>query len=244
MEVVRLQGLSKSFPNNGAEPRWAVRELDLELKKGEVIGLLGPNGAGKTTVIHMLLGLLRPTAGSVRIFGLDMPADRQRILQRVAFSSAYVQLPFSLTARENLQVFARMYGVAHPNKKAAELLERMEIAELADAPTRALSSGQVSRLNLAKALLNDPELLLLDEPTASMDPDIAAKTRSILKEIQRERGLTVVYTSHNMREVEQLATRVVFLQRGRVAAQGTREELLQRYGETDLESVFMRIARQ
>jgi ABC-2 type transport system ATP-binding protein len=241
--IIELTGLSKAYFDNG-QPRWAVRELSLGIGSGEVVGLLGPNGAGKTTVIHMLLGLLLPTSGSIRVFGLPMPDERQKILQRLAFSSAYVQLPYSLTARENLQVFARMYGVPRPARRAAELLERLEISDMADAPTRALSSGQLSRLNLAKALLNDPELLLLDEPTASMDPDIAAKSRAILREIQRERGLTILYTSHNMREVEQLATRIVFIQRGRIAAEGTRDELLARFGEKDLESVFMRIARE
>ena len=237
--VVEIRGLTKTF--NGHR---AVDAFSLDVERGEILGLLGPNGAGKTTLIHMLLGLILPAEGTIRIFGLQMPRDRQAILKRCNFSSAYVQMPLSLTPRQNLLVFGRLYDVPRPAEKADELLRRMEIRDMADRPTRALSSGQVSRLNLAKALLNDPELLLLDEPTASMDPDIADKTRAILKDIQRERGITLVYTSHNMREVEALATRVLFLNKGRVVAQGSPRDLLSRFAEEDLEKVFLKIARQ
>jgi len=237
--IVEVSGLTKDF--NG---RRALADLSLSIGRGEIVGLLGPNGAGKTTLIHILLGLILPTRGEVRLFGLDMPRQRQEILRRANFSSAYVQMPLSLTPRQNLEVFGRLYGLRSPGEKAQALLRRLEILETADRPTRALSSGQLSRLNLAKALLNDPELLLLDEPTASMDPDIADKTRAILKEIQRERRMTFLYTSHNMREVETMASRVLFLHQGRLVAEGSPQELARHFSEPDLEKVFLRIARQ
>ena len=237
--IVDVEGLGKAF--NGHR---AVDAISLQVRRGEIVGLLGPNGAGKTTLIHMLLGLILPEAGRVRIFGLEMPKQRQVVLKRANFSSAYVQLPLSLTPRQNLSVFGRLYGVAGLPARIQALLDRLEIAQMADRPTRALSAGQLSRLNLAKALLNDPELLLLDEPTASMDPDIADKTRATLRAIQRERGMAVLYTSHNMREVEQLADRVLFLHHGRLVEEGSPSELLARYKEKDLEQVFLRIARQ
>ena len=239
MPIVEVSGLTKDF--NG---RRALADLSLSIGRGEIVGLLGPNGAGKTTLIHILLGLILPTRGEVRLFGLDMPRQRQEILRRANFSSAYVQMPLSLTPRQNLEVFGRLYGLRSPGEKAQALLRRLEILETADRPTRALSSGQLSRLNLAKALLNDPELLLLDEPTASMDPDIADKTRAILKEIQRERRMTFLYTSHNMREVETMASRVLFLHQGRLVAEGSPQELARHFSEPDLEKVFLRIARQ
>ncbi|MDE2039637.1 MAG: ABC transporter ATP-binding protein [Elusimicrobia bacterium] len=236
--VVEVRQLVKRFGGYAA-----VDGVTLSVGGGEIVGLLGPNGAGKTTLIHMLLGLILPSSGSISIFGLPMPRRRQPILARANFSSAYVQLPLSLTPRQNLTVFGRLYGVKGLAARIDELLERFEIGEMADRPTRALSAGQVSRLNLAKSLLNDPELLLLDEPTASMDPDIADKTRQTIKAIQRERGLAVLYTSHNMREVERLADRVLFLHRGKLVASGSPRDLLARYEREDLEQVFLRIAR-
>jgi ABC-2 type transport system ATP-binding protein len=221
----------------------AVDGVSFRVEPGETVGLLGPNGAGKTTLIHMLLGLILPSEGSIRIFGLEMPERRQEILARSNFSSAYVQMPLSLTPRQNLEVFARLYGVERSSRRVSELLERFALEDHADRPTRALSSGQISRLNLAKSLLNSPELLLLDEPTASMDPDMADKTRAILGEYRRERKMTVLYTSHNMREVETLATRVLFIHKGRIAAEGSPKELAARFGEGDLEKMFLRIAR-
>ena len=239
MPVIEVRDLGKDF-----EGRRAVDCLNFQVEAGEILGLLGPNGAGKTTLIHMLLGLLIPTRGSIRIFGMEMPKRRQEILQRINFSSAYVQMPLSLTPRQNLTVFARLYAVDHPHQKVQELIQRMEIAEHADRQTRALSSGQLSRLNLAKSLLNDPEILLLDEPTASMDPDIADKTRAILLEIQNEREMTLLYTSHNMREIETMSTRVLFLNDGNIVAEGSPADLARQFGEEDLEKVFLKIARQ
>jgi ABC-2 type transport system ATP-binding protein len=237
--IVQIDGLIKAF-----DGYTAVDGLTLSVRPGEIVGLLGPNGAGKTTLIHMMLGLIRASGGRIRMFGLDMPDRRQEILGRSNFSSAYVQLPLSLTPRQNLKVFGRLYGVTGLDARIEELLARFEIASMADKATRAMSAGQISRLNLAKALLNDPELLLLDEPTASMDPDIADKTRQILREIQRERGMAVLYTSHNMREVERLADRVLFMHHGKLVAEGSPDQLLAQYGVQDLEAVFLRLARQ
>lgn len=237
--ILEVRGLRKVF--NGAA---ALDGVSFTLKRGEIVGLLGPNGAGKTTLIHTLLGLLEPSAGTMRAFGLDFPKHRQQVLQRVNFSSAYTQMPLSLTPRQNLFVFAKLYGVADAAGQVERLLKRMELWDQRDKPTRGMSSGQVSRMNLAKSLLNDPEILFLDEPTASMDPDIADKTRRILREIQRERSITVLVTSHNMKEIAELADRVLFLNKGAVVAEGTAKELTDLFQLPDLEAVFLKIARQ
>jgi ABC-2 type transport system ATP-binding protein len=236
--VIEVENLTKRF-----DAVMAVRDLSFAVRRGEILGLLGPNGAGKTTTIQLLLGLTAPTSGRVRLFGLDIARHRREILQRVNFSSAYVSLPFNLSVRENLEVFARLYGVTDRRQRIARLLELFEIPEVADTVTGKLSSGQVTRVNLCKAFLNDPEVLFLDEPTASLDPDIAEKVRSALKRVQRERRVTIVYTSHNMREIELVCDRVIFLSRGRVVAEGTPREILERADEESLEKVFITIAR-
>jgi ABC-2 type transport system ATP-binding protein len=236
--VIEVENLTKRF-----DTVVAVRDLSFAVRRGEILGLLGPNGAGKTTTIQLLLGLTAPTSGRVRLFGLDIARHRREILQRVNFSSAYVSLPFNLSVRENLEVFARLYGVTDRRQRIARLLELFEIPEVADTVTGKLSSGQVTRVNLCKAFLNDPEVLFLDEPTASLDPDIAEKVRSALKRVQRERRVTIVYTSHNMREIELVCDRVIFLSRGRVVAEGTPREILERADEESLEKVFITIAR-
>jgi ABC-2 type transport system ATP-binding protein len=221
----------------------AVDDVSFSAQRGEILGLLGPNGAGKTTTIQLLLGLTAPTSGRVRIFGLELASRRREILQRVNFSSAYISLPFNLSVRENLEVFARLYGVRDRRRRIAQLLDLFEIPEVAGTVTGKLSSGQVTRVNLCKAFLNDPEILFLDEPTASLDPDIAEKVRSALKRVQRERGVTIVYTSHNMREIELVCDRVIFLSRGQVVASGTPREILERADAESLEKVFITIAR-
>ena len=236
--VVVVSGLTKRF---GAAT--AVDDVSFQAGRGEILGLLGPNGAGKTTTLQMLLGLTTPSAGHARILGLDLATHRHAILQRVNFSSAYVNLPFNLSAYENLNVFARLYGVRRPALKIRALLELFEIPEAHDKVTGALSTGQQTRLNLCKAFLNDPEVLFLDEPTASLDPDIADKVRTTLLRLQRERGLTMIYTSHNMHEVERLCDRVIFLSRGRVVAEGTPQELRDRASRGSLDEVFIAIAR-
>jgi len=236
--VIEVHDLVKKF--NGTT---AVDRLSFTAGRGEILGLLGPNGAGKTTAIQMLLGIIEPTAGSIRVFGQDIATHRQAILQRLNFSSAYVSLPQNLRVMDNLRVFAGIYGVANWREKAMELLRLFEIDRLAMRKTGQLSSGESTRLHLCKALLNDPELLLLDEPTASLDPDIADKVRKLLRRIQRERGITVLYTSHNMREIEEICDRVIFLHHGRKMAEGPPHEVIARFNQQSLEQVFIRIVR-
>ncbi|HEY3171629.1 MAG TPA: ABC transporter ATP-binding protein [Thermoanaerobaculia bacterium] len=221
----------------------AVDDLSFSAQGGEILGLLGPNGAGKTTTIQLLLGLTSPTSGRIRLLSLDLDRHRREILQRVNFSSAYISLPFNLSVRENLDVFARLYGVQNRRRRITELVELFEIPEVLETVTGKLSSGQVTRVNLCKAFLNDPEILFLDEPTASLDPDIAQKVRTALKRVQRERGVTMVYTSHNMREIELVCDRVIFLSRGKLVAEGTPREILERADSESLESVFITLAR-
>ncbi len=221
----------------------AVDDVSLTIARGEILGLLGPNGAGKTTTIQMLLGLITPTAGEIRIFGLDLETHREQILQRANFSSTYVSLPYTLSVRENLAVFGRLYGIKPLAPRIDAILELLNLRELAERRTKELSSGQLTRLHLAKALLNDPELLFLDEPTASLDPDTADQIRQLLKRLRSERKLSILYTSHNMAEMQEMSDRVVFLSRGRVLATGTPCELIARFEAEDLEELFLKIAR-
>jgi ABC-2 type transport system ATP-binding protein len=236
--VLEVEHLTKRF-----DEVTAVGDVSFSARRGEILGLLGPNGAGKTTTIQLLLGLTTPTSGRIRLLGMDLRRHRREILQRVNFSSAYISLPFNLSVRENLDVFARLYGVRDRRRRIAELLELFEIPDIAGSITGKLSSGQVTRVNLCKAFLNDPEVLFLDEPTASLDPDIAEKVRKALKRVQRERGVTIVYTSHNMREIELVCDRVIFLSRGTLVAEGTPAEILERADAESLEQLFITIAR-
>ena len=238
VSVTEIKGLTKRFGT-----LTALDCLTFRVCKGDILGLLGPNGAGKTTAIHCMLGLITPSSGSIRILGLDIGRYRRKILSRVNFSSAYTSLPSNLTVRENLIVFSRLYGLKSARKRIDMLLELFEIGETVDRLTGSLSSGQLTRLNLCKAFLNDPEILFLDEPTASLDPDIAAKVRQGLHELQRQRGLTMIYTSHNMQEVEQMCDRVIFLARGRIVMQGSPSEIIKQSKSPSLEDLFIAIAR-
>jgi ABC-2 type transport system ATP-binding protein len=231
-------GLTKRF---GAVT--AIERLDYAVRRGEVLALLGANGAGKTTAMNMALGLVTPTEGSIRVFGMELERHRIEILRRCNFCSAYTALPGNLLVRQNLDVFARLYRVPNRKAKIAELLERLEITGLRDRVTAHLSAGESTRLNLCKALLNDPELLLLDEPTASLDPDIADKVRQSIRTIQRERGISILYTSHNMRDIEEVADRILFLHRGKVVAEGSPEQIKTQFQSRNLEEVFIHIAR-
>jgi len=236
--VVSVVKLHKSF-----EKTVAIEEVSFSINRGEVVGLLGANGAGKSTTIQILLGLISPTSGTVSIFGLDPWKERVSVLERCNFSSAYVALPYNLKVIENLDVFAQLYGVPNRKKKISDLLELFEVGHLSAKLTGSLSSGESTRVNLCKALLNDPEFLLLDEPTASLDPDIADKVRKLLAQVQKERGMTVLYTSHNMRDVQELCDRVLFLHKGKIIAEGTSADILTQFGEETLEEVFIAIAR-
>jgi ABC-2 type transport system ATP-binding protein len=221
----------------------ALDKFSFALKRGEVLGLLGANGAGKTTAMNMLLGLTTPTSGSIHAFGLDLATHRVEILKRANFSSAYTSLPGNLLVWQNLTVFARIYGVPNAKKKIADLLELFEITNLRKRVTGQLSAGESTRLNLCKALLNDPDLLLLDEPTASLDPDIADKVRKTIRRVQSERQISILYTSHNMKDIEEVCDRVIFLHKGKVVAEGTPEDIVARSQQSSLEDVFIKIAR-
>lgn len=238
MTIIEVRNLRKEF--NGVT---AVDGISFGIEEGKITGLLGPNGAGKTTTILMLLDLITPTSGSITMFGKDMRHYREEILGKVNFSSPYVALPANMNVWENLATFARLYGVRDIKKKIHELADFFEIRDMLPKVTATLSTGQMTRLNLTKALLNDPKLLLLDEPTASLDPDIADRTRTMLKRIQKERGVTMLYTSHNMAEIEELCERVIFINKGRIVDDGTCAELVKKYGKKDLNDVFLTIAR-
>ncbi len=237
--IVQVRNLTKQFGDFTA-----VDGISFDIRQGEILGLLGPNGAGKTTTIQMLLGLITPTAGSIRMFGLDLTTHREEILQQVNFSSTYISMPFSLTVEENLRVVARLYGLANVERRIDDVVKKLEMDSFRGKLTRRLSSGQMTRLTLAKAILTEPKILFLDEPTASLDPDIAHKTRGLLREIRAATGLTMLYTSHNMREMEEMSDRIIFLQRGKIVAEGTAEEIVTRFGQSDLEEVFLKLARE
>jgi ABC-2 type transport system ATP-binding protein len=236
--IVEVRNLRKQFRENVA-----VHDLSFDVKKGEILGLLGVNGAGKTTTIHMLLGLISPTSGTIKIFGQELERSRISILSRMNFASAYQFLPYNLKVWENLFVFAEIYCIKNSRSKINDLLELFELTRLRNTQTGMLSSGEQTRLNLCKALLNDPELLLLDEPTASLDPDQADKVRKVLLRLQTESAMTVIHTSHNMLDVKELCNRILFMQRGTFVAEGRAEDILSEYGSESLEDVFITIAR-
>jgi len=221
----------------------AVDGISFDLARGEVLGLLGPNGAGKTTVMNMLLGLVSPSSGSIRIFDKSLEKSRIAILRRMNFSSAYTSLPGNLLVRQNLMVFALMYGLSDCRRRVRETMERFGVTELAERTTGQLSAGESTRVNLCKAFLNDPELLLLDEPTASLDPDVVDKVRNLIRETQRESGTSIIYTSHNMQDIELVCDRVIFLHRGRLIRMGTPREIKESFDSATLEDVFIQIAR-
>jgi ABC-2 type transport system ATP-binding protein len=221
----------------------AVDGVSLSIPKGAIVGLLGGNGAGKTTTITAIMGLLRPTSGRTRVLGADMMRERHGVLHRMNFQSPYVDLPGRLTVRQNLLTFARLYGHPDPKARALELAGELELHPFFDRKTGQLSAGQKTRVALAKALVNDPEVLLLDEPTASLDPDTASWIRDHIAAHRAKRGATILLASHNMREVERLCDRVVFMRSGRIVADATPSELLERYGRQTMEDVFIDVAR-
>jgi ABC-2 type transport system ATP-binding protein len=221
----------------------ALDGLSFTVAEGESLGLLGVNGAGKTTAMNLLLGLTTPTSGEVRMFGLDLWRHRIKILKQVNFSSAYTNLPSNLLVWQNLTVFARLYGVPRAKQRIEALLELLDITHLRKSVTGRLSAGESTRVNLAKALLNEPRLLLLDEPTASLDPDIADRVRKLLRKLQKETGLSILYTSHNMRDIEEVCDRIIFLHGGKVLAEGTPGDIHSRFNRTSLEDLFIGVAR-
>ena len=221
----------------------AVDGLSFAVPHGEITALLGANGAGKTTTMAMMLGLVLPSSGTIRIFGEDFARNRYRLLERMNFSSPYVDLPHRLTVKENLTVYARIYGVRRVRARIQQLAEELGFAEYLKRPVGKLSAGQRTRVALAKALINDPELLLLDEPTASLDPDSADWVRGYLESWRARSGATILLASHNMAEVERLCGHVFMLRRGRLVDRGSPNDLIARYGRESLEEVFLDIAR-
>ncbi len=238
MDAIRVEGLTKRYGDVTA-----VEGLSFQVGRGETLGLLGGNGAGKTTTIAMLLGLLIPSAGTITVLGRDMARDRFAALARMNFSSPYVALPARLSVAENLRVYGHLYGVRKLERRIAELAEELELTPFLHRPAGQLSAGQKTRVALAKSLINRPDVLLLDEPTASLDPDTGDWVRSWLERYRAASGCSILLASHNMAEVERLCSDVLMLKQGRVVDRGTPAELLTRYGRDDLEAVFLDIAR-
>jgi ABC-2 type transport system ATP-binding protein len=237
--AIRVEGLVKRYGKVVA-----IDHLDFEVEAGSTTALLGANGAGKTTTIAIILGLLAASAGRITVLGEEIPRHRARVLGRMNFSSPYVDLPLRLSVRQNLLVYTDLYRVPEPKARIAALAADLDLEPLLDRPTGRLSAGQKTRLLLAKALINQPELLLLDEPTASLDPDTADLIRGYLERYQQGRGATVLLASHNMAEVERLCSDVLMLKQGRLVDRGAPAALLARYGRTNLEQVFLDIARR
>jgi ABC-2 type transport system ATP-binding protein len=236
--AIEVEALTKRFKRVVA-----VDDLSFSVARGSVTGLLGGNGAGKSTTIGMIMGLILPTSGKVLVLGVDMLRDRYQVLARMNFESPYVDMPHRLTVRQNLEIFARLYGVVEIETRIAVLAKDLALEDLLDRPAGQLSAGQKTRVALAKALINTPEVLLLDEPTASLDPDTADWIRTRIEEYRRVRRATILLASHNMREVERLCDRAIMLKQGRIVGDASPQELLARFERSNLEEVFLDLAR-
>jgi ABC-2 type transport system ATP-binding protein len=235
--AIEARSLSKTFDGTRA-----VADVDLLVEEGEIVALLGPNGAGKTTTLMMLLGITEPDAGSIRLLGHELPRDRARAMQHANFAAAYLDLPERLRVRHILGVFAQIYGA--PKRRVDEVVELFGLQPILRRTKAELSSGQKTLVGLARSLLNHPRLLILDEPTASLDPQVAQRVREILMSEQTGEGFTLLVTSHNMADVERLCRRVVFLSQGLVVADGAPDEIADRYGTDTLEDTFLSIAAE
>ena len=238
MVAIQVERLTKRYGDV-----LAVDDVDFTAPMGATVGLLGGNGAGKTTTIAMLLGLLVPTAGRITVLGHDMASDRFAALARMNFSSPYISLPARLTVAENLRVYGHLYNVKRVDDRIAELAGELDLGRCCTVPAGELSAGQKTRVALAKALINRPEVLLLDEPTASLDPDTGDLVRTWLERYRDESGCTILLASHNMAEVERLCSHVLMLKQGRIVDRGSPDDLLARYDRQDMEEVFLDIAR-
>jgi ABC-2 type transport system ATP-binding protein len=236
--VLRARGLVKRFRD-----RVAVGGIDLDVAAGERVALLGPNGAGKTTTLLMLLGAILPDEGTIEIGGHRLPTERSRAMEQVGFAAGYLPLPEKLRVREVLDVFARLSGVRRPGPVVDQTLERFSIGHLAGQLASELSSGQRTLVGIAKATLHRPRLLVLDEPTASLDPDVADRVRQAVSAINDEDGTALLVTSHNMTDVERVCERVVFIAAGKVVADGPTAEILETFGHDTLEALFLHVAR-
>ena len=236
--VIEVIKVNKQYGNTKA-----VRNLNFKINKGSIIGLLGPNGCGKSTTIGMMLGLIKPTSGEVIIDGENIESNRTKILQKMNFISPYIELPKKLTIEENLKVYGRMYGVKNLKDKIFELIEKLNLTEFIKRKTGELSSGQKNRVSLAKALINEPEILLLDEPTASLDPDVGDYVRSIIENFSSDNKKTILIASHNMNEVERLCDEVMMMKSGEIIDKGKSLDLINKHGRKNLEEVFLKIVR-
>ena len=238
-KVLSVAGLRKAYGGTVA-----VDGVSFEVARGEIVGLLGPNGAGKTTTINMILGVLEPTAGTIRVEGVDVRRERSRALSCTNFAADYAPLPGNLTVTQNLRVFGMLYGVARLSRRIEELLEEFDLLSFRDAKCGVLSSGEQTRVALAKAMLNRPHLLLLDEPTASLDPASARETRTRTRRFAASGEVGVLWTSHNMYEVEEVCDRVLFVSKGRVLLEGDPKSLPAEHGRDTLEDLFIAVARE
>jgi len=238
---IEIKNLSKSYNNVQA-----VKNINFKINKGSIVGLLGPNGCGKTTTIGMMLGLIKPSTGSVFINGKNIENEniRTNILEKMNFISPYVELPKKLTVEENLKVYGRMYDVNNLNEKISDLMQQLNLFEFKKRKTGELSSGQKNRVSLAKALINDPEILLLDEPTASLDPDVGDYIRTYIEEFASKKSATILLASHNMNEVERLCNEVMMMKNGNIIDKGTSKDLISKHGRKNLEETFLKIVRE
>ena len=239
--VIEINNLSKQYKN-----ALAVKNISFKIFKGTIIGLLGPNGCGKTTTIGMMLGLIKPTSGTVFMNGknIENESNRTQILEKVNFISPYVELPKRLTVEENLKVYGKLYGVNNLKNKISDLMQQLNLFEFRNRKTGELSSGQKNRVSLAKALINDPEILLLDEPTASLDPDVGDYIRTYIENFASKKGTTILLASHNMNEVERLCNEVMMMKDGNIIDKDTCRNLINKHGRKNLEESFLKIVRE
>jgi len=239
--TIEIKNLNKHYNNI-----LAVNNINFTIPKGSIVGLLGPNGCGKTTTIGMMLGLIKPTSGNVFFNGqnIENENNRTKILEKVNFISPYVELPKKLTIEENLKVYGKMYGVNNLKDKILDLMKQLNLLEFGKRKTGELSSGQKNRVSLAKALINDPEILLLDEPTASLDPDVGDYIRTYIENFASKKGATILLASHNMNEVERLCNEVMMMKNGKIIDKGTCKSLISKHGRKNLEETFLKIVRE
>ncbi len=239
MSVLEVSHLSKSYSATDA-----VSDITFNVSAGEIVGLLGPNGAGKTTTVNMILGVLAPTSGTIAIGGLDLRTNRSAALSQTNFAAVYAPLPGNLTVKENLQIFGRLYGLSNLNQRIAELVEQYNLINFSNTKCGLLSSGEQTRVCLAKANLNNPKLLLLDEPTASLDPSTAREARKQIRTLAKDQDVGILWTSHNMYEVEEVCDRVLFLSKGKVLLEGDPKILPETHNQKTLEDLFVSLARE